>query len=1768
MINKLQEPLSCNNTHLNKKIKTLRNFIIYLLFLFIFLGSNTNVYASHIMGGEMVYTYIGFNTTTNKHQYNVCLRMYRDGTGISLPGSVNINAYINDGIYAAADFSFVINKSNGTEFVEPPGLAPCGLGIGFQIEIGIYCDTIEVPSTLSGYHLAYESCCRNNDIINLDNPSGAGMTFYTYIPPTYFKNNSPDFTDLAIPYLCADDTTTILNTAYDADGDLLVFSFAKPFDDYTTFKYPLDSVPFAPLYSVENPFGQTGYIDINSSNGLTTYMAPDSGLFVIAVEIKEYRNNVLISVVRRELQFIVITCPVNPAPNLAQISGSGQTVYNIEEGDSISFPIIIYDQDGDSVSMTYDGFVFDSLIINPPAILTNTLKADSLIISQFTWATQCGQANTAPYLFTVQGTDNGCPPKTTNIVYTINVLPFEGAPDTIFGPYTVCANQTAIYNVEASLGSIINWNVLGGTIISGGTSDTITVTWKDTTVGVIRAIETSACTPDTAKQIITIQKQPVAAAGIDSSICLGTKISIGATALPAYTYLWKPSTGLNDSTSSKPFATPNANTEYILYVTSGTGTCNSDTDTVNVLVNSVNITAANDTSLCVGNNLILSVTENSKYKYTWTPGSNMNDSSLAKPVAAPPNSTTYIIAVVDTTTGCIDKDSVYVKVDSLPDANAGLDITICSGDSAQLNASGGNLYKWSPAAGLNDTVIANPFAFPTDTTTYSVNVTNTITGCSKTDTIIVNVISDTVNAFAGLDKSICIGDSIQLLASGGVNYKWFPSAGLSDSSIANPIFKLNTSSTYFVVVSTGSCVTDTDDVTVNVVLPPPANAGNDSEICIEDSVNIGSTGNILYNYTWNPVSGLDNSSIAKPFASPASTTNYTLTVTDSIGCTTQDSVVITVNPKPVIDAGIDESVCLGDSIQLNTTGNNSNVYLWTPVTGLSNPNIKNPKASPILTTTYIVKAIDTNTCVSNDTIIVTVKIDTLIANAGKDSTLCFGESVTLAATGGTKYTWKPALYLSDTAVFNPIAKPDITTTYIVTAASGLCVTDDDTITINVNPLPLANAGIDDNICRFESVIIGAAADPSNAYLWTPSAGLNDSSLSNPLASPYDSTFYILTVSDTNGCSKKDSVIIDVSYPRAEAGPDTTLCIGQSTYIGAASDTFVLYNWLPSAGLDDPTSPFPFATVANTTAFELTTFDFLNGCSNKDTIVINITSLPTTNAGQDTGFCTGDSIVLNASGGQVYSWTPATGLNNTAVASPIAKPANTITYYLTSKDTLTGCVNSDSIKVKVNTLPVADAGGDMNICKSKDTLLNATGGKSYSWTPVTGLSNPSVSNPLASPNSTTKYFVTVTDSNNCKSIDSLTITVFGPAINAGSDITICINQNAQLNAIGDATVVSYLWTPSTGISNANIPNPTATPSDTTNYIVLVKDNTGCENTDTIKVIVVPMIPPNVISNFDSKTICFGDSVELKASSSGVTGYSWVSESNQTDTLSITSNLTVTPAEATNFIVTVTNGICYNKDTVSIDIDSLVVTATGDATICPGENTILQVIGGVSHIWNPGQSLNDSLSTTPIASPQTTTIYEAQGTSALGCIFRDSVTVNVYPIPLLDAGMDTTISKGESVQLNASGSGLYYSWTPVTGLSDTSISNPVASPEVTTTYYVKVTDTDGCINTDSLIVTVEKVSLAVIPSAFSPNGDNVNDFLYVRDILGDGGGFSKLTFIIFNRWGEKVFETNTITSGWDGTKNGKILDLGSYTWILNAKKLSGDEIIQSGTVILAR
>jgi len=322
---------------------------------------------------------------------------------------------------------------------------------------------------------------------------------------------------------------------------------------------------------------------------------------------------------------------------------------------------------------------------------------------------------------------------------------------------------------------------------------------------------------------------------------------------------------------------------------------------------------------------------------------------------------------------------------------------------------------------------------------------------------------------------------------------------------------------------------------------------------------------------------------------------------------------------------------------------------------------------------------------------------------------------------------------------------------------------------------------------------------------------------------------------------------------------------------------------------------------------------------------------------------------------------------------------------------------------------------------------------------------------------------------------------------------------------------------------------------------------------IKVIAKPV--PKIVAN-PATSVCKGTPVTLTAS--GGTKYLW---NNGANTAAVTIASVV---DDTTCSVKVSNAACSVTDTVKITLapTPTVKVVPANSLICAGDTVKLTASGALTYIWSPGLGLNVDTGSVVIAKVNSTITYQVKGTNAGGC--SDSVKAIVtVDIPATTISSAVSLTTGQSVTLNATGGGTYQ-WIPPTSLSCTTCPDPVATPTTTTIYTVTITDSNHCTAIDTVTVEVEPLCGKIfVPDVFSPNGDGHNDVLYVRNNC-----IKAVDFIIYDRWGNKLFETTDPNIGWDGTYNGKPMNTGTYAYYVNVLTYDNKTMTAKGNVALVR
>ncbi|MBK8624339.1 MAG: hypothetical protein IPN86_01785 [Saprospiraceae bacterium] len=758
--------------------------------------------------------------------------------------------------------------------------------------------------------------------------------------------------------------------------------------------------------------------------------------------------------------------------------------------------------------------------------------------------------------------------------------------------------------------------------------------------------------------------------------------------------------------------------------------------------------------------------------------------------------------------GCQQYTEALVVVNPLPTASINGSYIICFGESTTLNATGGISYIWSDGKTTDAIIVA-----PTTNTIYSVSVTDS-NGCSANSsrTVIVNPLP--IPVING-NSSFCTGTSSVLTAIGGISYVW--SNGATGASITiNP----GLSTFYTVTVTDTNGCTATASRMANVMELPIASISGNSNICKGSSTVLSAEGGVLF--LWS--NGNTSSSIN---VSPSITSTYSVTITDSNGCTGTSARTVVVNENPEVTISGNNEFCLGESTELTTTvsGNTfcsddcNNILLvnWSldqcNSEGFANqndysefiPNIISMGSLNMVTATNVTRDRGDHSCTPDGTGGIGLCIGSLSScdpnqydpiNAlrfnitispnelGKLTKLTFREQsplnwlTTNGSSGVNNYNEKYLIrvYKDGTLVYskNNILTERTWNLEIFDFTDNPEFTINSTTTFSFELYGYCIVERDgtpgweiDDVKIYGGECHSSPVVDNVSYLWS-----NGATTSTVIVTPMTTTSYIVTITDCNGCQGIDEFLVTVNpLPTPSITGDNVICNGESTTLTAAGGS--TYIWSNGA-----TTVTNTVNPSATTTYSVTTTD-VNGCQGSTSMTVTVNPLPTPSITGDNVICNGESTTLTAAGGSTYVWS-----NGATTATNTVNPSVTTTYSVTTTDA-NGCQGSTSMTVTVNPLPTPSITGNNVICNGETTRLTAVGGSTYVWsngaTTATNTVNPSV---------TTTYSVTTTDANGCQGSTSMTVTVNPqPTPSITGDNVICNGESTTLTAAGGST---YVW----------------------------------------------------------------------------------------------------------------------------------------------------------------------------------------------------------------------------------------------------------------------------------------------------------------------------------------------------------------------------------------
>lgn len=824
-----------------------------------------------------------------------------------------------------------------------------------------------------------------------------------------------------------------------------------------------------------------------------------------------------------------------------------------------------------------------------------------------------------------------------------------------------------------------------------------------------------------------------------------------------------------------------------------------------------------------------------------------------------------------------------------------------------------------------------------------------------------------------------------------------------------------------------------------------------------------------------------------------------------------------------VTTGPDLNRCAGQPAALGTgltfTGAAPVNFSWS--NGL--PSVQNPVIPASASNTYTVTITDANGCTASDQIALNV-LPLPTVNAGADLTICAGTPTTLCATATSSngpisiFTWNggPA-----NACYT--VSPATQTTYSVTAADAAGCQKSDAITVFVNPLPVVNAGADQNICISQGPVQLNGSPAGGTWSGT---GVSPGGLFTPTATGSFTLTYNFV--NANNCPGSDQMVMVVTSPAApDGGADLSMCLNSPAVQLPNVGTWSGSPLVSSGGLFTP----GIAGIYNLTVTSGTGL-----CTASDQIVVTVKALPTVNAGNDVAICAGQSTqltgVASSPNGAITNTVWGGGwVNNASIIDPIASPPSTTTYTLFITDAA-NCQSNDQVIITVNNPPVVDAGSDITVCDNQSTVTlsgQTPAGGTWSGTGVTagGVFTPSavgtftltytasggtgcsnsdtrvvtvissgtvnagsdqsvcINSPaiqlaaggtwsgsslvtasgIFTPSAVGSYNLTYSAMNGiCSVSDQLTVNVLAlPSVNAGSDVAICAGSTAAFAATassGNGPITSIAWTGGT-VSNSAILNPIAGPLNPTTYTLTVIDAANCQNSDQL-VVTVNSLP--VVNAGQDLTIC-SNSSPVTLTGQTPAGGVWNGPG-------VNSSGLFTPSATGTF--TLTYSFTNSSGCSAMDTRDVVVTAPGivnagnDVSICLNAPAVQLNTGGT---WSGSSFVTSG----GLFTPSAIGTYNLTYTASTGlCMATDQLVVTVKALPTVDAGSDIAMCFGQNTTLSGfasspNGGISTISWAGG-AVSNPSILNPNVSPSITTTYQLTVTDDASCQRSDQVVVTV--------------------------------------------------------------------------------------------------
>jgi len=1405
---------------------------------------------------------------------------------------------------------------------------------------------------------------------------------------------------------------------------------------------------------------------------------------------------------------------------------------------------------------------------------------------------------TSTGIYTVNITNSaGCSAgSASGVTITVNSLP--NIPTiTVIGSTNLCsgANLTLISSASGSY----QWYNNGITISSAITQSNVVTTAGNYTVSVTNSY---GCLATSQPVVVTVipKTTPVITTSGNTSFCQGSNVQLNAT--NGYSsYKWYLNNILINNASSAVYLANTTGTYTVIGTTSDGCITNTSSATNVTVYNTPAIPVLNSngsTTICSGNNLILNSTV--EYAYSWyLNGSLFNTTN--NPSISISNAGAYTV-ITTNANGCNSSVSntinVTVTTPATPVITATGNTTICSGDSVLLTTTLGNSYQWYlNGSKLNNTNTQSIYA--TSNGGYSASVTYP-GGCSATSAILnISVYTSPAPVITYKNTIICQGSNLTLSATTGYNkYQWFI-GGVNISGATSSTYTTTVAGNYTVTGTSSYGCNSSQSLPVTITISslpstPVITSTGSTSFCPGSSLILTSSVNTNNTYQWYLNGNILNSVISQScIANTAGV--YTVSITNSVGCISNNSSPVNVIIYPVANIPViysstgSDTICSGSTIILSTSLQNS--YQWyqngVAITGATGQNITVNAAG-----NYAVNITNSLGCSATSVLtpVIVIPKTTPVISATGNTSFCPGNTVLLNTSGYYTYQW----YLNGIAITGATGSTyvaDSAGNYTVQGTTyGGCISylsSPVNVTVYSTPPTPVLSATSSTICSGNSTTLNSTTGYS--YLWYSNGILQNTTSSSAYTVSSAGTYSVVTTNQYScKSSASNSIIINVitpSTPLVTVSGNTTICSGDSVLLTSSFGN--TYQWfLNGIKLINKNTQNIFVSASGNYTVSVTYSSGCSATSGSVNIIVNTNPAPSVSY-SNTVICQGSNLSLSATAGyNSYQWyiggNPVTGATNATYSASVAD-SYTVTginsYGCTSVQSLPVSLTVSSLPVK----PVISNTGSTSFCPGGSVILTSSvnPNNNYQWYLNGNLLTGATGQYYTATNAGL-YNVITTNNSGCSSVGSNPVSVIiypaatTPVIysSTGSD-SLCYGSNIILST---SLQSSYQWYQN-GVAITGSTAQYCIVNAAGNYSVNITNNQGCTASSVIIPVTVISKSTPVITASGNTSFCPGSSVQLNTN--GYYTCQWY-----------LNGVAITGANASSFVADTagsytvqgtTYGGCVSFISSPVNVTVYNVPATPvlsalNSSICAGNSTSLSSTNGATYLWYLNGNLINT-STNPLNTISVAGTYSVVTTNMYGCMsaFSNQININIITpaIPSISASGNTSICSGDSVALTSGVASSYQWYYNGTLIPNTNKQNYFAS--VSGSYYVSVTYASGCSAVSSAVSVTTNISATpvitynqsfICPSASvlltASQGYNNYQWYFNNNVIPGAGNASynattigNYTVIGYNLSGCKSTPSIPATLSMSTTPPTPVITAGKYTFC------NGDTVILTST-----